>query len=214
MNTHPAVVLTALTAIGLVGCGTATPRTVRASSSDESPVTRAAGSRRPSPGGTEGAAGGAPTCRPAQLVARVTETGSNLSNPYALVVLRNHGRRACSMNGYPLLQAFGHATYGHRPNRPSVRVPIRQHDGSTYAHHDPGAHLVTIAPASTASFAIGTASGYQGGEYGVTLTRLLIKTPGALGPISLRLELGTAHPRHRPTPVAVTAIQRGISRVN
>jgi hypothetical protein len=146
-----------------------------------------------------------PRCRSAQLRARVALFGSEASQPFVTIALRNSSATACALRGYPEVSAFGH-----RPGAPVSRLAIHARHESIYERRDPGPHRVRLGPGATASFNIGTATAYDGSL--VTVTRLLIRPPGQAAGIPVHVGMYANGPRGRPIPVGVTALRRGLSR--
>lgn len=144
-----------------------------------------------------------PRCRSTQLRARVAEFGSEASQPFVTIALRNHSATACALHGYPRLSAVGHRLGG---SVKRLRIQIRR--GPVYERRDPGHHHVALTPGTTASFSIGTATAYDPPL--VTLTRLLVRLPGETASLPVRVQMYATAPRSRPIPVGVTAVRLGI----
>jgi Domain of unknown function (DUF4232) len=183
-----------------VGLGTALPdpSTDPSHHPDAPPATRRPERAQPS------ATSASPTCLVGHLRAVIIGGGSNASQPFETIALRNVGANACSLNGYPTLTA-----YGHRRGGTDHRLPIRLRDGAIYAHPDPGPHAVTLAPGQRASFSVGTGAAYQGGAHPILITRVAITPPGCTATITLSLRMLATRPVGESIPVGVTALRRG-----
>jgi len=142
-------------------------------------------------------------CRSAQIGARVARSGSEASQPFVTIALRNRSATACALRGYPGVSAFGH-----RPGAPVTKLAIHVRRGPIYERRDPGPHQVPLMQGATSSFNIGTATAY--GPPLITLTRLLIRPPGETATIPVHVQMYATRSRGRPIPLGVTAVRLGI----
>jgi photosystem II stability/assembly factor-like uncharacterized protein len=145
-----------------------------------------------------------PTCRSRQLTARISTTGSVMSQPFATIALRNHSPHRCTLRGYPRLTGFGHVAHA-----PISRLAIRPRQGSIYERDDPGPHTVLLATNQVATFDVGTGTAYQGGLHLLTITRLAITPPGDTSPLTLHPRMYASHWPGAPVPFGITALQLG-----
>jgi len=143
-----------------------------------------------------------PTCLAGNLRAVIIDAGSNGSQPFDTIALRNVGPNTCSLDGYPTLTACGHQRGG-----ADHRLQIRVRDGAIYARPDPGPHVVSVATGQRASFSIGTADAYQGGAHPIFITRLEITAPGSAVAVALRLRMPATRPVGKAIPIGVTALR-------
>jgi Protein of unknown function (DUF4232) len=92
-----------------------------------------------------------PRCRTHDVTLSLRHPVSSGGNEGLTIAVRNTGRAACTVRGYPRLGLTLHGQ----------RVKSRTGDGSTYFHADPGPSVVTIAPGGTARafLGFGTVSG-------------------------------------------------------
>lgn len=145
-------------------------------------------------------------CRATRLEPRVVDAGSVMSQPFVTIALRNDGPGVCRLRGYPDVVAYGQPD-GAGPSR---RLGIRVRNGSIYERPDRGPRNVVLLPHEAAVFSVGTATAYDGGAHLITVTRLGITPPGDTVSLSLRVDLAASHPRGKPIPVGVTAVQSAI----
>jgi hypothetical protein len=91
----------------------------------------------------------------------VTGSGSTASAPFVIIALTNTSRSRCQLTGYPRISATGYAQ-----STPTVTgsLPIKLTDGAIYERTDPGPRRIELAPHGSASFALGTATAYDGGH--------------------------------------------------
>jgi hypothetical protein len=79
-------------------------------------------------------------------------------------------------------------------------------DGADYEHPDPGAHQITLATGSAASFALGTNTA-SGTVY--MITALSIALPGDASPLKLSVRTGASAFMNKPVVINVTAFVKG-----
>lgn len=140
------------------------------------------------------------------LTATVRQHGSMSSRPYAVIALTNTSGTSCRLSGYPALAATGHPVDGSAGDQP---LELTVTDGPISEVADPGPHQVDLAPGAAATFAVGTATAYQGGAHLYQITQLHITVPDASAPVPLALTLDATAPAGQPFPVSVTALAAG-----
>lgn len=134
-------------------------------------------------------------CSGTHLRARIAVQGSEMSQPFIVVELRNTATVACTLRGYPALTA----------RSDSGPMQIRVQHG-VYERVDPGPHTVTLRPGGTTAFAVGTATAYGGGAHLIMLRELMITVPGDTTPIRLPVTgMAASGPPGAAIPVGVTA---------
>jgi hypothetical protein len=144
-------------------------------------------------------------CRAEQLRVRAVIGGSVASQPFETIALRNAGGRACSLDGYPTITAYGHHSGG-----VEHRLRIRLRDGAIYERTDPGPHVITLARGQRASFSLGTEGAYQGGAHPILITRVAVAPPRCSATTTLSLRMLATRPVGRAIPVGVTALRHGL----
>jgi hypothetical protein len=147
---------------------------------------------------------GRSSCRRSALQVTMRLAGGAASQTESIIVLTNHGREACTVEGYPRIAAFGRIGNG-RPQRLDLKVQ----DGGTYFAADPGPHPVTLTAGGSASSTMETflALAYRGPADDAVATQFTVTPPGSGSPlvtVPYRLEL-TRSPG-QPFPVVVTAL--------
>jgi hypothetical protein len=143
-------------------------------------------------------------CSSDQLHAWLQWSGSEMSQPFARIALRNVGSTACAVRGYPRLAAWG-TPVGDDDDDIVARLAIGVRRGAFYEARDRGPNRVGMRPGSKAVFSVGTATAYSTDL--IDIERLEMTLPGVSGGV-LRTSLGlyaTAPPGKR-IPVFVTAI--------
>lgn len=140
----------------------------------------------------------APECGGKALTGSVTLAGSNASQPYVVVALKNASTSACSMSGYPVV------TFADAAGKP-IGVAITH--GSTYEVADPGEAVADLKPGGSAWFAIGTGTAYGGPM--VDLTTARVSLGGSETAVKVDL-VGDAAKSADPLPVSVTAFSASV----
>jgi hypothetical protein len=141
-----------------------------------------------------------PRCTADQLRLRTVHTGSNMSQPYARIAVRNVSARACTVSGYPRLTARGV-----RVGRANVhRIAIHVKRGSFMEAHDRGARPIGLRPGGNAVFSVGTATAY--GPRLVELRSLRVRLPRIEGRFHVALGIDASAPRGKRVPVFLTAL--------
>jgi hypothetical protein len=145
-----------------------------------------------------------PRCAADQLRVRTRATGSDMSQPYARIAVRNVGPRACTVGGYPRIVARGARAGRHNVHRLAIRV----RRGSFMEAHDHGAHRVGLRPGGTAVFGLGTATAY--GRRVVTIQTVKVTLPRIDGAFVVALGIDASAPRGKRIPVFLTALARHV----
>jgi hypothetical protein len=210
-------VAAAATAIAIVipatGCAyishrNATPTPIGASAT----VISSPGSPSATPAADTPTASGVPTqitaCRAAQLTGAVTGSGSESSQPFVVIALTNTSAAGCELTGYPQITAAGYAW----PTPAATGIlPITVTDGAIFERSDPGPQRLELSPNASASFALGTATAYDGGAHMYSITRVEITLPGDQTTIPVIVNVAASRPASQPIPVTVTALVAGRS---
>lgn len=157
------------------------------------------------PHGSALAATAARRCAVKQLAVRVGARSGEAEQTLTIVVLTNTGPARCDLDGYPSLAAdFGRAS---RRRTGPLRVVV--HDGPTYFRRDLGPRRVVLPPGGSASFALETELGFNGGADAASITRLAVVPPGDRASLALPIDLGLDGPLGQPYPILVTALVAG-----
>lgn len=205
-STVPRVMLASAMMLAMAGCGHRAAESAHSpfstpswtSSSFGSGSTRATSS---TPGG------GSARCIAANLAARVATFGSEMSQPFLVISLTNQGTASCHLRGYPVVSMVGK---GEHEGGFSHDLRITVHHGSIYERSDPSPGRVELTPRHTASFALGTATAWDGRIFDIT--QLAITPPGTHTPLHLKVTLMASAPTGEPIPVGVTALHSGEAR--
>lgn len=153
---------------------------------------------------TDGA--GEMQCRGSHTRIAVALTGSNMSQPFADIVVTNTGPVACVLRGYPRVRAWGHHGWN-SDGLSSARLPIRVRHG-IYERTDRGPRRIMIRPGQHVFFSVGTATAYQGGLHIITITRFAVTLPGTDRPKPLPIDMPATRPPRRKIPVGITAVRQ------
>ena len=142
-----------------------------------------------------------PTCGSDQLHSWLVASGSQMSQPYARIALRNVSSTACAVHGYPRIVAWGRPVGGSGSGR--LAIDVRR--GAFTEAHDRGPRRIGLRPGSRAVFSVGTATAYS--AHLIEIGRLDITLPGSQGsPLTSRLGVYATAPRGAAIPVFVTAV--------
>jgi hypothetical protein len=146
------------------------------------------------------------SCRAAQLTAAVTDSGSQSSQPFVVIALTNTSASVCELTGYPQITATGYAS-----STPATtgKLQVTVTDGAIYERGDPGPQRIELSPHASASFALGTATAYDGGAHLYSITRLGITVPGDQTSVPVTVNIAASSPANQPIPVTVTALVAG-----
>ncbi len=86
-------------------------------------------------------------CQTAQLsLALAKDLGSVMNQPAVYFSLTNTSKAACTVNGYPSLKLY---------TASNSLIPVTVKNSGAYQNNDPGAGVVTVAPASKVYFSLG-----------------------------------------------------------
>lgn len=143
-------------------------------------------------------------CDAARTRLAVVLTGSNMSQPFLDVAVTNTGTAACTLKGYPQIEAWGHE--GLQAMR-SVRLGIVVHH-RIYERPDSRPRRVIVQPSDAVFFSVGTITAYEGGRYPIIIDRLAVTLPGMHAARSLPINLLATSPSGERIPVGVTAVRR------
>ena len=146
-----------------------------------------------------------PRCSAEQLRVRIRAAGSQMSQPYARIAVRNVGQRACTVGGYPRLTAVRGARIG-RHNIHRLAIHLRR--GSFTEARDRGAHPIGLRPGGSAVFGLGTATAY--GRRVVTIRSLTVRLHLVDGAFDLPLRIDASSRPGKRIPVFVTALARRV----
>jgi hypothetical protein len=126
-----------------------------------------------------------------------------MSQPFVIIAVTNYGRR-CSIDGYPgMVGATGRSQQGQASS-----LPIEVVDGPDYEHPDPGPQRLILSRGATASFALGTATAYDGPIYGIL--SLSVTLPGSSSSaFHVPVETNADSMIGTPIRLKVTAFVRG-----
>lgn len=163
-----------------------------------------------------GSAGSALACTAADLSARQTRSGSEMSQPFSTVTLTNTSAGPCALNGYPTITtAAGTSDTAPGGSPGPVRaVPITVHDGGIYEVPDPGPSQVTLASGGTAWFAIGTLTALDPPIVRLTQVSLSLPGPGTpLSGVTIPVTLDATARTGHPIGITVTAFAAGTSHL-
>lgn len=131
-------------------------------------------------------------------------TGSVMSQPFADIVVTNRGTTSCVLDGYPGIEAWGHAGSKDAPRSHQLRILVRH---LVYERTDHGPRHVILQPAGAAFFSVGTGTAYQGGLHPISIRRLVVTLPGTHTPKMLAIDLLATRPVAQRIPVGVTALR-------
>lgn len=145
-------------------------------------------------------------CTGAQMSGKVFRSGSQSSQPFEEIVLKNGGPGPCQLSGYPQMRAWGSTGQG-----PSAQLDTVLTHGSTFEIPDPGPTKVVIAPGGSAWFAVGAGTAYGGPI--VSIDRVVIDVGSAAGGkgghVNVTLGMGVNGPPGKAIPITVTAFAPG-----
>jgi photosystem II stability/assembly factor-like uncharacterized protein len=144
-----------------------------------------------------------PRCTSEQLHVWLRDAGSEMSQPYARIALRNIGSTACALRGYPRLAAWG-VPVGDDDDDVATRLAIDVRRGAFYEARDRGPQRIGLRPGSRAVFSVGTGTAYS--AHLMEVQRLDVGLPGTGGIFRVPLGLYATAPPGRRIPVSVTAI--------
>jgi hypothetical protein len=140
-------------------------------------------------------------CLARSLSARETGGGSVMNQPWSIVTLTNTSDRACTLDGYPQVDAAWTAR---------GRYPVYVLDTGIYEVIDPGPAPFSLAPGGHAWFAAGTGMGYEGPL--ITFTEIAFATDrrtSVANSVRVHIELGDTGRRGTPYEISVTAFAPG-----
>ena len=100
--------------------------------------------------------------------ARVTRFAAQSSQDELVVSIKNTGRTACTVSGYPRIRVVGPSSL------PARRAVLHVKHGDTYFASDPGPRPITLRPAGVATFSVATTTGFG---HGVAVTALRLALP-------------------------------------
>lgn len=145
-------------------------------------------------------AGEAP-CSVRSLSARETGGGSVMNQPWSIVTLTNTGSRACTLDGYPVVDAAWTAR---------GRYPVSVLDAGIFEVVDPGPTRFSVPPGAHAWFAAGTGMSYLGPLLAFTeIAFATTRGTSVAQSVRVRVDLDATGRAGAPYGVIVTAFAPG-----
>jgi hypothetical protein len=141
--------------------------------------------------------GTAPPCATSALHARIVPVGAAMSQVLSILVFTNKGEHACSVTGYPSIDAaLGQRAVRGGANR-DTPIPLIVHDGRNFFRSDPGPRAVVLRPGDDASAAMETGTAFQGGAHLDTIWLLTIRAPNDRRSLAVRCRMYATGPAKR-----------------
>lgn len=182
---RPVVAGVALVAVGLLGaCSRSFPARATGQGTGASPA-------RSTPDHS--------SCSRSTIRVSVRLRGGAASQIRTIIVLTNQGRTACTIEGYPRIEAVGQERAG-----PPRALPLSVTDGSNYFAADPGPRPLTLAPGAAASSTMETFLAYVGATARTTTLTIRPPGPGPAG-VTVPYQIALTRPAGHAYPLTVTA---------
>jgi photosystem II stability/assembly factor-like uncharacterized protein len=143
-----------------------------------------------------------PRCGADQLRLWLRESGSNMSQPYARIGVRNVSPTACMVRGYPRISAFGAPVGDHGGAARALAIHVKR--GSFMEARDRGPKRIGLRPNSRAVFSLGTATAYS--PHLIEIRAVSVILPGIPGRFDVQLRIGATAPKGHRIPMYVTAL--------
>lgn len=131
--------------------------------------------------------------------ARVIRSAAQSSQDELVVSIKNTGRTACKVIGYPRIRVLRPASLSDR------RAELRVKHGDTYFASDLGPRPITLSPHGIATFSVATTTGFGHAE-AVTDLRITLLQWRNRGGLTVPCHLPISGPPGRAAPLWETAL--------